>query len=242
MNITWLGQAGLLFDSGKTKIMIDPYLSNSVEKINPNNYRRVPINEKLFSIEPDVIVFTHDHLDHLDPETLKRFLSREDKSITVLAPYNAYTNASYTVATDVNGKLVGTTTFDFANDGTVDLIYAEATAVGQGGSANPNTPVNGKVQFEFRHILSKIKFSFENQYLATGSTIRVYDVVLYNAHKNGIWVGICGELGADLELTETFINLKQAFIIEPDNIVLTSSRNVFSNASTLKSSLLYFRA
>ena len=40
------------------------------------------------------------------------------------------------------------------------------------------------------------------------------------------------------ELTETFINLKQAFIIEPDNIVLTSSRNVFSNASTLKSSLL----
>ena len=26
-----------------------------------------------------------------------------------------------------------------------------------------------------------------------------------NAHKNGIWVGICGELGADLELTETFL-------------------------------------
>ena len=33
MNITWLGQAGLLFDNGKTKIMIDPYLSDSVEKI-----------------------------------------------------------------------------------------------------------------------------------------------------------------------------------------------------------------
>ena len=26
-----------------------------------------------------------------------------------------------------------------------------------------------------------------------------------NAHKNGIWVGICGELGADLTLTETFL-------------------------------------
>ena len=26
-----------------------------------------------------------------------------------------------------------------------------------------------------------------------------------NAHKNGIWVGICGELGADLEMTETFL-------------------------------------
>ena len=26
-----------------------------------------------------------------------------------------------------------------------------------------------------------------------------------NAHKNGIWVGICGELGADLTPTETFL-------------------------------------
>ena len=30
-------------------------------------------------------------------------------------------------------------------------------------------------------------------------------MVTENAHKNGIWVGICGELGADLELTETFL-------------------------------------
>ena len=33
MKITWLGQAGLLFDNGKAKIMIDPYLSDSVEKV-----------------------------------------------------------------------------------------------------------------------------------------------------------------------------------------------------------------
>ena len=26
-----------------------------------------------------------------------------------------------------------------------------------------------------------------------------------NAHKNGVWGGICGELGADLEMTETFL-------------------------------------
>ena len=25
------------------------------------------------------------------------------------------------------------------------------------------------------------------------------------AHKAGIWIGICGELGADLELLETFL-------------------------------------
>lgn len=28
-----------------------------------------------------------------------------------------------------------------------------------------------------------------------------------NAHKNGIRVGICGELGADLDLTEIFLAL-----------------------------------
>ena len=28
-----------------------------------------------------------------------------------------------------------------------------------------------------------------------------------NAHANGNWIGICGELGADLELTEQFINM-----------------------------------
>ena len=27
------------------------------------------------------------------------------------------------------------------------------------------------------------------------------------AHKEGNWVGICGELGADTRLTETFINM-----------------------------------
>ena len=28
-----------------------------------------------------------------------------------------------------------------------------------------------------------------------------------NAHKAGIWIGICGELGADVSLTETFLAL-----------------------------------
>ena len=35
--------------------------------------------------------------------------------------------------------------------------------------------------------------------------LRLLKMVTENAHKNGIWVGICGELGADLTLTETFL-------------------------------------
>jgi phosphotransferase system enzyme I (PtsI) len=37
------------------------------------------------------------------------------------------------------------------------------------------------------------------------AVIRLLKMVVDNAHKNGIWVGICGELGADLEMTETFL-------------------------------------
>lgn len=35
--------------------------------------------------------------------------------------------------------------------------------------------------------------------------LRMIKMVADNAHQNGIWVGICGELGADLELTPAFL-------------------------------------
>ena len=37
--------------------------------------------------------------------------------------------------------------------------------------------------------------------------LRALKIVCDNAHRNGVWVGICGELGADLALTETFLSI-----------------------------------
>ena len=82
MKITWLGQAGLLFKNDNVKIMIDPYLSDSVKKINPKNYRRVPVNESFFEIKPDVMIFTHNHLDHYDPETVEKFITENSSYLT----------------------------------------------------------------------------------------------------------------------------------------------------------------
>lgn len=87
MKITWLGQAGLLFDKDGFKIMVDPYLSDSVEEINPKNFRRVPVNEELFSIKPDMLIFTHNHLDHYDPKTVDRYINNK---MTVLAPKSVW--------------------------------------------------------------------------------------------------------------------------------------------------------
>lgn len=89
MKVTYLGQAGLLFEKNGFKIMIDPYLSDSVEKINPKNYRRVPVDESFFKIKPDVMIFTHNHLDHYDPETVSHFID-ENSNITVLAPKSVW--------------------------------------------------------------------------------------------------------------------------------------------------------
>ena len=72
MQIKWIGQAGLLIDTDKFKIMVDPYLSDSVAKINPKNRRRM-----------------NNHIDHLDPETLPKFLYN-DRMITVLAPHGSW--------------------------------------------------------------------------------------------------------------------------------------------------------
>lgn len=39
------------------------------------------------------------------------------------------------------------------------------------------------------------------------AVLRMIQMTIENGHKGGAWVGICGELGADLELTETFLRM-----------------------------------
>ena len=39
------------------------------------------------------------------------------------------------------------------------------------------------------------------------AVLRMIRMVVENAHKKGIWAGICGELGADMELTQEFLKM-----------------------------------
>ena len=89
MQVTWLGQAGLLFEAGNRKILIDPYLSDSVAKIESQNCRRVRVDERFLRIKPDVVIITHKHADHLDKETLVHYLNK-DSEVIVLAPNGAW--------------------------------------------------------------------------------------------------------------------------------------------------------
>lgn len=92
MKLTWLGQAGLALETNGLLVMIDPYLSDSVGKTNPACHRRVPVDETWFSRKPDILILTHNHLDHTDPETLKILLDTE-KTVSVLAPEAAWSEA-----------------------------------------------------------------------------------------------------------------------------------------------------
>ncbi len=76
----------------------------------------------------------------------------------------------------VEGTNKDATKISFTNNGTTDLLYA---TVAQQGKVSGNA----YVAFSFRHVLSKVKFSFENAYNATNATIRVKDIVITNPHK-----------------------------------------------------------
>ena len=39
------------------------------------------------------------------------------------------------------------------------------------------------------------------------AVLKAIKMVVENAHKHGAWVGICGELGADITLTRTFLEM-----------------------------------
>ncbi len=76
-------------------------------------------------------------------------------------------------------KYTVTTNISFTNNGKTDLLYADA------GKILGKASGNAKVAFTFRHILSKVKFSFENAYNASAATIKVKNIKITNAYKTG---------------------------------------------------------
>lgn len=56
--------------------------------------------------------------------------------------------------------------------------------------------------------------------------LRMIEMVVKNAHAAGIWAGICGELGADLELTETFVKMGVDELSVSPSMVLKVRKNI----------------
>lgn len=97
------------------------------------------------------------------------------------AKYNFSAVAPVTNAWTKTAANKDATTLSFTNDGVTDLLYAQNAEY----TAKTDGTKNGAVGFTFRHVLSKVKFSFENKYAATNSSIRVKDIKITDAYKTG---------------------------------------------------------
>ncbi|MCX5569904.1 MBL fold metallo-hydrolase [Kaistia nematophila] len=77
----WLGQAGFWIETGRHRILIDPYLSDSLAQKyagKPNDHRRMmpaPIAVEQLP-RPDLVLVSHAHTDHMDPDTLRPLAAR----------------------------------------------------------------------------------------------------------------------------------------------------------------------
>lgn len=76
--ITFLGQAGYIIESQGIQVVIDPYLSDSVGRLDPRFTRQVPIPMKPEALCADYFIVTHNHLDHLDPETISAYPHKDN--------------------------------------------------------------------------------------------------------------------------------------------------------------------
>ena len=87
VGVWWLGQAGYIFRSNDITIVIDPYLSDSAAIGAPEFSRLYPVPISPSMLQVDVFLITHDHLDHLDPETIRQY--RYKNTTKFVAPHLA---------------------------------------------------------------------------------------------------------------------------------------------------------
>jgi L-ascorbate 6-phosphate lactonase len=85
LKIRWIGQSGYILSDDKTTICIDPYLSNVVDRV-AGRGRMVKAPFSPEELKSDVIICTHNHLDHIDVDAIP--LMKKEKKL-FLAPLDA---------------------------------------------------------------------------------------------------------------------------------------------------------
>jgi L-ascorbate metabolism protein UlaG (beta-lactamase superfamily) len=77
--VTWLGQASFRFDVGERRILVDPFFADHEARLYP------PPSVDEHGSGVDWLLVTHEHIDHLDPYSLREVAARSD-GLTVVAP------------------------------------------------------------------------------------------------------------------------------------------------------------
>lgn len=90
LKIRWIGQSGYILSDGKLEVCIDPYLSNVVDRVAKRG-RMVEAPFLPEELKSDVVICTHNHLDHVDIDAIPLmkkeiilFLAPDDAKQTLL--------------------------------------------------------------------------------------------------------------------------------------------------------------
>ena len=90
LHLWWLGQSGYLVHWDGRFLLLDPYLSDSLtRKYASTDKPHVRLSERVIAPERldfvDVVTSSHNHTDHLDPETLQA-LARANPGLVMVCP------------------------------------------------------------------------------------------------------------------------------------------------------------
>jgi L-ascorbate metabolism protein UlaG (beta-lactamase superfamily) len=88
VQVVWLGQAGFVIDGGGRRVVIDPYLSDSLAQ----KYRGTAFPHTRMMPAPvasrdiahvNLVLITHAHTDHMDPGTLPELLAANPAALMI---------------------------------------------------------------------------------------------------------------------------------------------------------------
>jgi L-ascorbate metabolism protein UlaG (beta-lactamase superfamily) len=106
VTLYWLGQAGFIVTTPRQRLVIDPYLSNSLARkyhgtATPHE-RMMPAPVAIGALGPvDLVLCTHHHTDHMDADTLKP-LAESDPRLRFIVPRSAVALACARIGVDEN--------------------------------------------------------------------------------------------------------------------------------------------
>lgn len=89
MTITWLGESGFVLEDGVTSIILDPYFSDALARRKSGKSRMLPPVPAFTSRSYDLMLMTHCHIDHTDPETVELLLGNNPRMI-LAGPLSSY--------------------------------------------------------------------------------------------------------------------------------------------------------
>ncbi|MBR5196981.1 MAG: fimbrillin family protein [Alistipes sp.] len=125
-----------------------------------------------------------------------------------IAPFDNANYPTVTFAKDVN---TFKTTLNCVNNGNVDLLYAQKDPYTAGTS-------NLKVAFTFKHILSKVNFTFTNAYNAANTVIAVRNIRITNAYRQAKATLTAGSTVWDTYSDDTLtLNFGDATDVDPND-------------------------